>query len=493
MNSQTMTEAGSERYTDTPVLPCKLTRENSRMLQEFLINRIKTKVERRFLNRRYRGIELCQIIEDKMYWQVMEDPDIERLFRSDSPRVDEELIDRVVTEKMDQVKMGPLEYPFRVIKDISLWLQTVIRSKKRKPVDVVIPVNQKKYLSYTEKIVERLEQEGKVVRYYVFSKARREINGEVDRNRLMKEHRTFPAFWNPAYYLAASACRSIDKVLGTWLAYQPKKALLVEGDTSILHVVGFVSKATGCKTNCLQWGSIGTSVPKTGWRNMPFDRFLAWGEFFRESVEEYNPDIEVRTVGHPNLNARNGNDQNDTGITVDSPRIVLFAVQKIMKPFINEDDLDRFIHSAVETARQMPEFIIRIRSHPNHPIPDEIKKRHAHISNIEWHDYFSASLDESLKNTLACVTISSTLSLEAMNYGAVPVFLKVNDIKLYLHDIGHLFKNITGNRIRHVAEPDEIADIISTIAEKNLNNFEAGYLFKETGDAAVNNIVAELK
>ncbi len=493
VNGQVLTAARSERNTVTPMLPFKQAMERPCMLQELLINKIKTEVERRFLNRKYRGFELCQIIEDKMYWKVMEDPEIERLFRSGSLRVDEARIDRVINEKIDQIRMGPLEYPIRVIKDVLLWLLSRVRRGNKTPVDVVIPVNQKKYFTYTEMIMERLEQEGKVARYYVFSKARREINGAVGRSRLMKEGRTFPIFWNPAYYLAANVCRSIDKVLGTWLDYRPQKALIVEGDTSILHTIGFVSRVTGCETSCLQWGSIGTSVPKTGWRNMPFDRFLAWGEFFRESVELYNPGIEVRTVGHPNLDVRTGT--KTSGIrhkTDDSPRIVLFAVQKIMKPFINGEDLDRFIHTAVDTARQMPEHTIRIRSHPNYPIPAEIKKRYAHIRNIEWHDYFSASLDESLKNTLVCVTISSTLSFEAMNYGAVPVFLKVNNIRLYLHGIGHLFNKITGNGIRHVAEPDEIVDVIKTIAAMNLNNFDTDFLFKETGRAAVNNIVAEL-
>ena len=499
-----------DRSVTPPTSDFKVTRESSRMLQEFLINKLNAEVERRFLNTRYKGIDLCKIIEVKMYWQVMNDPDIGRMFRSDSPEVDEQLIDRVISRKISQIKRNPIGFPFRVIKDIAMWFRSKLllaKKAKKASVDVVVPVNQKKYFPYTGKIVRRLEEEGKVVMYYVFGHARHENNGDIDRSRIMVEARLFPEFWNPAYYQATSVCRSIDKVLGTWLQYQPKKAMLVEGDTSILHVIGFVSRITGCETNCLQWGSIGTSVPKTGWRNMPFDRFLAWGEFFRESVEQYNRDMEVLTVGHPNIDntvrkpadsASSAHDQQNTGDKEQdtgedrSGKIILFAVQKIMKPFINEEDLDRFINTAVGTARQMPEYTIRIRSHPNYPIPDEIKQKHAHIRNIQWHDYFSASLDESLKDSLVCVTISSTLSFEALNYGALPVFLKVNNIELYLHKIGHLFQKVTRGDVSHVAEPDDIVGVIRNIDALNLNSFEADYFFKETGEKAVNAIAAVL-
>ncbi len=455
------------------------------MLQEYIINRAKVLTENRFGNMSYKGIRLCQIVEDKLYWHIMEDPVIEELFRTDSMDVNEDLIDGVINRKLDHIKNYSLKFPFQVIKDVMCWLISVLKSRTQESVDVVIPVNQPKFFAYTKKIMDRLEQKGLVVKYYAFSKAKIALKEGYD-SRFLKEKREFPNFWNPAYFHSASACRAIDKILGTWNHYNPGKALIVEGDTSMLHVIGFVSRLTSCETYCLQWGSVGTSVPKTGWRNMPFDRFLAWGEFFREGMEEYNPDIRISVVGHPNINDIR------TGKSSSSPLIILFAVQKVMRPFIIEADLDLFIDTAIKTAGKMPEYLIRIRSHPNYPIPDQMKKKNAHIRNIEWHDYFNFTLDESLQNTRVCVTVSSTLSFEALNYGAVPVYLKVNEIDLYLHRMEDRFKSITNGEVSHVAEPSDIVDVIRKMDSLNLKSFDAGYFFKNVGDEAVENIVAEL-
>ena len=471
-----------------------VTRSSSRMLHEFIISQTAALTDEQFGGQSYKGVPLTKLIEDKVYWQIMDDPEIGEMFRQDPVQVDEPRITSIIRRKIARLASSPIKYPLRVAKDALSWLQSILKSGDRKKTDVLIPINQKKYFSYTARVEEELRGQGIAVRYYAYDRCRREMDVS-DPERFVRERRSFPFFWNPAYYRATIVCRAIDKVHGTWRYHRPEKALVIEGDTAILHITGLVSRMTGCQTRCLQWGSIGTPVPKTGWRHMPFDRFLAWGEFFRESIEEYNPDMDVRIVGHPGLEESEHDTPNDGVRDAKdgaSRPVVLFAVQKIMRPFIDEADLDSFLAAAIDTARRLPDLTVRIRSHPNYPIPDQVRQKNAALSNIEWHDYFSASLDESLRGVRACVTISSTLSLEAMHYGAAPLFLKTNAIELHLHRLGHLFRQITDQPLPHVAEPQDLAAILKSISTSEPKPFRSGILFGAVGRQAVENITTEL-
>ncbi len=480
------------RLTNPDPIAGAVTRSSSRMLHEFIISKTAELTEQRFGDLSYKGFAMKPIIEHKVYWQIMSDPEIEELFREDPIRVDEPRIVRVINRKIDLLGTPPLMYPLRIVKDVGYWLMSVLKSSPRQPTDVVIPINQKKYFPYLQKVEQELRDTGTSVRYYAYDKCRRDVDVS-DTRRFMRERRDFPAFWNQCYFRADTVCRAIDKILGTWGYHLPQKTFVVEGDTSILHITGLASRMIGSKSFCLQWGFVGTPVPKTGWRNMPFDRFLAWGEFFRESIEDYNPDIQIRMVGHPGLEERGTESDSAARLSSESPRIILFAVQKIMRPFINQDDLERFMEAAIQTARDLPDYQIRIRSHPNYPIPEDVKEQYADIPNIEWHDYFRSTLDESLRNAHMCVTISSTLALEALHYGVIPLYLKINTIELYLHRIGHLFRKITGNQYPHVAEPGSVASLIKKIDSMKPKPFYTQHLFSDTGDSAVQNIVSALK
>jgi hypothetical protein len=474
----------------------KNTRSSSRMLHEFIITQTEALTGERFGNMSYKGIPLAQLIGDKVYWRILADPEIGDMFRREPLKLDLPHINLIIRRNIDRLSSNPVKYPLRVARDLVSWLRSVFASGETKKTDVLIPINQKKYFSYTSKVEEKLRERGQTVRYYAYDRCRREVDVS-DRERFVSERRDFPAFWKPAYYRANSICRAIDKILGTWRHHSPEKALIIEGDTAILHITGLVSRLTGCRTRCLQWGSIGTPVPKTGWRHMPFDRFLAWGEFFRESIEEYNPGMDVRIVGHPGLQEPDQPDSSgpDAGARSAEDRadrpVVLFAVQKVMRPFIDEEDLERFLDAAVDTARRLPDHTIRIRSHPNYPIPDHVKQRHAALTNIEWHDYFQATLDESLRDALVCVTISSTLSLEAMNYNAVPLFLRTNNIELYLHRSGYEFRQVTRQKLPHVADPGNVAAAIRRISSRKPRPFRTRLLFEAVGSQAVENILKE--
>ena len=112
------------------------------------------------------------------------------------------------------------------------------------------------------------------------------------------------------------------------------------------------------------------------------------------------------------------------------------------------------------------------------------------MANIIWHDYKNFSLNQSFDGAKYCISISSTVSLESIAYGCYPVYLKINNLPLQIHEI--LEKD---SKFQHVfAAADFISGIrrLETTDLKNyLNEFKAK-LYKNLGTDAVNNIVSEL-
>lgn len=361
-------------------------------------------------------------------------------------------------------------------KDVFRYLYHRISSKSAQSnADFFVFITNKKFYSYSNPIKEKLEAQGKKVEFLLWDKN--------DSNSTEKTHfakADFPNF-SKAYFQYHNFTTLIDRANGFLPLLKNKKLILIEGDLEAQHILGLLGNKNQFETYCLQWGFFGKTATKPGWRNMPFDKLLVWGDFFAENFKDYNPKLNVISCGHPSLK------ENETA---EKGKVILFAVQKEFGEHITKQDALDFIHFAAKMAKQMPDYTIIVRSHPDFEIPEKIKSEYQSLTNIIWHDYRNFSLSQSFEETKYCVSISSTVSLESIAYGCYPIYLKINNLPLQIHEL--LAKN---PEQQHVFDAGNFAAGIQNLENQNLQSYLADFknkLYKHLGDKAVNAIVSEM-
>lgn len=362
-------------------------------------------------------------------------------------------------------------------KDIYTYFYYKLFHKNQKSeADFFVFITNKKFFSFIKPIQTALEQNGKKVEFLLLDKM------DADGNHKIHLPQTpFPDFWKKDYFKYYKLIALVNRVNSFLPLLKNKKLILIEGDLEAQHIFGLLGKENNFETYCLQWGFLGKTVTKPGWRNMPYDKLLVWGDFFAANFKTHNPDLEIISCGHPGLK------ENPTS---EKGKTILFAVQKEFGEHITKQDVLDFIHFAAKIANEMPDHKIIVRSHPDFEIPETIKQKYQSAQNIIWHDYKNFSLNQSFDNAKYCVSISSTVSLESIAYGCYPVYLKVNNLPLQIH--GLLSQN---PKYQHVFDTQNFVAGIQHLETQNLKGYLADFkakLYKNLGTAAIDATVSEL-
>lgn len=360
--------------------------------------------------------------------------------------------------------------------DISRYFYHKIFYKTEKSdADFLVFVTNKKFFSFVKPIKETLESQGKKVEFLLWDK----IDSEgTNATHLPKTE--FPSF-DKNYFQYHGFTTLIDRARGFLPLLKNKKLILIEGDLEAQHILGLLGKDNNFKTYCMQWGFFGKTVTKPGWRNMPYDKLLVWGDFFAENFKAFNPGMEVVSCGHPSLK--------ENTIT-EKGKVILFAVQKEFGEHITKQDVVDFIHFAARIAKEMPDYKIIVRSHPDFAIPENIRQEYQSVENIIWHDYQNFSLNQSFDDAKYCVSISSTVSLESIAYGCYPVYLKINNLPLQIHQL-----LVNNPPHLHVFDAGNFVSGIQQLETQNLNNYLTDFkvkLYKNLGTEAISATVSEL-
>lgn len=394
-------------------------------------------------------------------------------------------IEKVVTEKeMQRLTERYFQNFFKpkgskmklAAKDISRYLyHKIIHKSQESQADFLVLITNKKFFSFIKPIKEALQEQGKKVEFIVWDKNNSDNN---HKSHLPKTE--FPEF-GKGYFQFHDFTTLIDRARGFLPLLENKKLILIEGDLEAQHILGLLGNKNNFETYCLQWGFFAKTATKPGWRNMPYDKLLVWGDFFAKNFKVYNPDLNIVSCGHSSLK--------DNTVT-EKGKVILFAVQKEFGEHITKLDVIDFIRFAAKIANEMPDYKIIVRSHPDFEIPESIKQEYQSVANIIWHDYQNFSLNQSFDEAKYCVSISSTVSLESIGYGCYPVYLKINNLPLQIHQL--LTKD---PKHEHVFDADNFVAGIQHLETQNLKNYLADFkarLYKNLGNAAISATVSEL-
>jgi hypothetical protein len=415
----------------------------------------------------YRGVNITSLLKISLYWYIMFESESKFIHESQNSNIDKKIVEKIKKHiRIDYIKC----IKFLAI-DILKSLSKLGKNNCSK-CNVLISIDNYKFLKYVKPIVEKIETNGLKVVLYIWDSAK--INNEEIHSYYSREIKVFPRFWNKNYWKYRNLTVSIDSALACLKKYKPEKVIVIEGDNEYQHIFGYLSNVYKYESICLQWGYVGTETTKMGWRNMPFNKMLVWGKFFKEKFSIHNSDMIIVPVGHHLLREKEQSNK-DT---------ILFAVQKEMFPYITKKNIEDFIQIAIELSKTT-KYRVRVRSHPNYEIDNSIIRNNP---QIDWHNYKNNEIIDSLNNAIVCITISSTLALEAICYNVFPLYLKLGNKSLQIHED---LKNVC-KEINIVLDKEDLQETIEFI-DKNKLTIDNPYFYHSYNQDAINNIINEIQ
>lgn len=216
-----------------------------------------------------------------------------------------------------------------------------------------------------------------------------------------------------------------EKIYQTLSRTSPGVVLLSEGNSPEDELVSQMAKVLNIPTICIQHGW--NPVIHCGFQNLNFSSFVTWGDEFQNLLQVYSPDQSFSTCGHHRLEQRERGRKDAVGFFLQSP-----------ERFISRYHWDQMIRLILEISSLNPMTTIIVREHPNYKIDYEDKNRLQSVANIRLTNQNMSGLDEDLDRCVIAVSIFSSVLLESLAKGVIPVIFNSTDMPRYIPDLGNL-------------------------------------------------------
>ena len=206
----------------------------------------------------------------------------------------------------------------------------------------------------------------------------------------------------------------------------PKIIFLFEGDSPDHEIISKIAKQKKIITCCFQWGSITNKDIKYSFKNMSFDFFCCWGDFYLKRFKKYNKSTYFFITGNPLIKSIKLKD-----------KIVFLMHPKTI--FINESEENNFLNLIKKVKEKFKNNVI-IRLHPQN-------LQNIKLNNITIHRSKKIPLIDSLKDSFCTISIRSSAIVESARMGIIPIIFSKNIKKLNLNRSFHLFKKIKSQKL----------------------------------------------
>ncbi len=281
----------------------------------------------------------------------------------------------------------------------------------------------------------------------------------------------------PNLYYLYNTFELIIKVLN------PACILVIEGGNIVDYdILASIATKLKIKTICLQHGW--PCILHTGFRNMPFDYFLTWGNEFSCLFKKVNNKPKFISTGYPfKISDYNIQDKNAISFFFQAPYFILSI------PVINQ-----MIAFAAYCAITFPNLEILIREHPaNQFFSDKIQTLNKY-KNVFFVPSKSVSLDNVLSRSIVSVAVFSSTLMESIVYDAIPFVFNPTSMSNYHPNLQELE---LGFEVRSLNEAKskikELLNSNSLVARIQGNIIvEKSNYFMTTAEFAINNAVSEI-
>lgn len=244
----------------------------------------------------------------------------------------------------------------------------------------------------------------------------------------------FPEYFSPLLWSGCKIEKNFfelfKKLLSAFMAIKPACVVCVDGCQTGAKILAEISRYYGSKSVCLQQGW--PSFLHSGFRRMPYDKFLTWGNGFSQLYSLKNPGCKFISVGYPYYVVENG-----------EHKAILFCIQAPVY-FATIHSLSLFINTIHTTASLYGDLEILVREHPDYRLPDSIKNWLTAMSNIRF--VSEDPIERVYAESKIVVAHFSSVLMESMIHGCTPISLDYSGEQEYSPNLmeeglGYICKN----------------------------------------------------
>ena len=318
-------------------------------------------------------------------------------------------------------------------------------------VDVLIGITQFKFVQYLNPITHQLSPLSYSYLLAGDSKAHHSMvaSGEPYVGCTSKGL-SFQALWvNKTLQNFYDILRAAQEYLVAIKKIDPRAVVVVEGNAPQDSIMKEVCRELRIPIFCIQQGW--SPIVHNGFRNMSFDKMFVWGEGFAKILSQYNVNQKFVVAGshitHPE-------DFQERRMESGENRRVSFFLQA-PSSLISQNTYDDFIELILWCAHTYPRIIFAVRPHPNYAIPDPFLCRLKACSNVEFSIPGQDNLRELIKKSTLTVSIFSTVILESISMGVIPLICSIGSLKSYDMDLEGAAIEVTS-----ISDAKEVIDAI---------------------------------
>ncbi len=213
-----------------------------------------------------------------------------------------------------------------------------------------------------------------------------------------------------------------DEILTALNVLRPKCVAVVEGNAPTDAITSEASHLLGIPCYCIQQGW--SPYIHTGFRNMNYTEMFVWGQRFADLLRPHNlQQVFSITGSHALQNRIVAQRKNEV-------KVLSFFLQSPCA-LLSIDRYDEFLELIVVVAQAYSSVDIVVREHPGYRLSTAAKLRLQSCSNV----HFSIPTTETVSAVISAsdmvVSVFSTVLLEALALGVVPLICSIGAMKRY--------------------------------------------------------------
>jgi hypothetical protein len=208
------------------------------------------------------------------------------------------------------------------------------------------------------------------------------------------------------------------------IIHRPEVVLVVEGNSPSDIATSEACRTLGIPCYCVQQGW--SPIVHSGFRGMSFTGMFVWGDAFSEILQPFNPDQVFMVSGSHSVGRQKPASR--------EARRVSFFLQAPCA-LLGYEGYAAFAMLAADIAENHPELEVVVRPHPGYALPASVAARYATSHRLRISDPTQETLSDLLLRSDVAVSVFSTVLLEALSMGVVPLICSIGGMKKYYPDI----------------------------------------------------------
>ena len=197
-------------------------------------------------------------------------------------------------------------------------------------------------------------------------------------------------------------------------SYKINKGIFFEGDSPDDDLMSGYLRNKKIKTYLFQQGTYFEKKVPVFFKNLNYDYFLCWGDFFKDRIQKHNPKLKIFSVGRIGRNY----------IKKNKKKIIIFADQNHPSNGTQLIIKNKFYDLCEWCINNLKDYKIILKPHPKY----EVSKRAIKLKQYKNFSLASNSDDitKYLVDAQFLIAISSTALLDALAYNVIPISFMPN-------------------------------------------------------------------